>query len=243
MITSRESKLVTAEVDGRVEQLIVRPGQRVKAGDPLVVVDATEVKRQLEAARGAEETALGELRRAEAARAEASRQLRQQQSLLRDGAVSRDAVASARSAYAIAAAGVQTAVGATRRARAAREQAAQLLDKTTIKAPMDGVITLVKVSSNQMLQRGQSIARVFDPSDLWVRFAIEPTMRGDVRDGTRITATTLGEGARSFTATVRLVHRTLEPPLQLTVVEADLDDAALAEHDAMLGTMVDVRVE
>lgn len=245
VILSRDGKLVTAEVEGRVEKLVVQHGQRVRAGEPLVVVDDTEMKRQLESARGAEEAAIGQLRSAQTARAEAGRQAQQQSSLYRDGAVSRDAVSSARSAYAMADAQVQAADGAVKRARAQREQAEQLVAKTTIVAPMDGVITLVKVTPGQMLGRGQPIARIFDPSDLWVRFALEPHLKGQVRDGTRIQVTPVSAGSKrsvAFQATVRVVHRTLEPPLQLAVVEADLDDARLTDHDALLGMMVDVRL-
>jgi multidrug efflux pump subunit AcrA (membrane-fusion protein) len=123
---SRESRLVTAEVDGRIDKLLVQHGQHVTAGTPLAILDDSEAKKQLDAARGAEDAALGDLRRAESERAEAARQLRQQRGLLNDGAVSRDSVSSAKSAYAIADAQVQTATGALRRARAAREQMEQL---------------------------------------------------------------------------------------------------------------------
>jgi RND family efflux transporter MFP subunit len=240
VVVSRDSKLAIAEVDGAVDSVAVEHGKRVVEGDVLVVVNDTEVKRQLDAARGAEEAATGELRRAETARAEAGRVLRQQKSLLRDGAVSRDAVASASSAYAITGAQVQTAGGTVRRARASREQAEQALAKTTITAPMNGVITVLKVASGQMVGRGQAIARVFDPQDLWVRFAIEPAMREKIADGMRVRITA---GGKTYEATIRSIGRTYEPPLQLAVVEADLDDAVLADHDAMLGTMVDVRIE
>jgi RND family efflux transporter MFP subunit len=243
VIMSRDSRLVTAEVDGRIDKLVVHHGQRVTAGTPLAIIDAADLGKQVDAARGTEEAALGELRRAESARAEAGRLFKQQRALLRDGAVSRDSVSSARSAYAIADATVETAEGAVRRARAAREQTEQLLTKTTITAPIDGVITLVKVSEGMVAGRGQPIARIFDPADLWVRFAVPPELRDHVQPGDRVTASPLRTGSQHVVAIVREVHRTLEPPLQFAVVEADLDDTALADHDAMLGAMVDVRLD
>ncbi|HEY5920333.1 MAG TPA: hypothetical protein VIV11_01625, partial [Kofleriaceae bacterium] len=132
VITSHESKLVTAEVDGRIDQLLVQPGQRVTANTPLAILNPGEVQKALDAARGAEEASLGELRRSESQRAEAGRQLRQFRGLLRDGAVSRDQVASAQTAYVVADAQVQTARGAVTRNRASREQVEQQLAKTTI---------------------------------------------------------------------------------------------------------------
>lgn len=243
VIMSRDSKLVTSEVEGRIDKLVVQHGQHVTAGQPLAIIDDTELVKQVEAARGAEEGALGELRRAQGARAEASRLFRLQRALLRDGAVSRDSVSSARSGYAIADAQVQTALGTVRRARASREQAEQLRNKTTITAPIDGVITVLKVGEGEMAGRGRPIARIFDPADLCVRFAVPPEQRDRVHPGDRVTATPLGKDAHALVAQVREVHRTLEPPLQFAVVEADLDDTSLGDHDAMLGMMVDVRLE
>jgi RND family efflux transporter MFP subunit len=240
VVVSRDSKLVTADVDGRIVELAVRDGQRVAAGATLAVIDDGELRSRLDAARGAEDTAIGELRRNQSARAEAGRIARQQKSLLRDGAVSRDVVSSARSAYAIADAQVDAAAGAVQRARAAREQAERDLASATITAPIDGVITLIRVAEGQVVGRGQSIGRIFDPGDLWVRFAVPPERRDDIAVGQRIAARS-PRGGDDLVATVRVVNRTLEPPLQFAVVEADLDEVGAADRDAMLGTMVDVR--
>ena len=240
---SRTSKLVTAEVDGRIDKLLVQPGQRVTANTPLAILDASEVNKSLDAARGSEDAALGALRSAEGACAEAHRQLRTLQSLLKDGAVSRDQVASQRSAYAIAAAQVQSARGSYNRSVAAREQTEQMLQKTTIVAPIDGVITLVKASEGQMAGRGQPIARIFDPSVLLVKFRVPPERRDALEPGMRVSASPLVQNGRRLTATVKVVNRTLEPPLHFAVVEADLDDMELVDRDSLLGTMVDVALE
>jgi RND family efflux transporter MFP subunit len=240
---SRTSKLVTAEVDGRIDKLLVQPGQRVTVNTPLAMLDGAEVQKAVDAARAQEDAALGELRRSETIRAEAGRQLRLNKSLLGDGAVSRDQVSSARSQYAIADAQVTSARASYRRALVMREQAEELLLKTTIVAPIDGVITFVKVTEGQMAGRGQPIARIFDPSDLWVRFAVPPQRRDALVPGVRVSASPTVNASRQLTATVQVVHRTLEPPLQFAVVEADLDDAALGDRDTLVGTMVDVRIE
>ena len=240
---SRTSKLVTAEVDGRIDKLLVQPGQRVAASTPLAILDASEVNKALDAARGAEDAALGALRSAEGQAAEAGRQLRTLKALLKDGAVSRDQVASQSSAYSIASAQVQSARGSYNRAIASREQSEQMLAKTTIVAPIDGVITLVKVNEGQMAGRGQPIARIFDPSDLLVKFKVPPERRDALEPGVRVSASPLVNSSRKLTATVKVVNRTLEPPLQFAVVEADLDDADLADRDTLLGTMVDVQIE
>jgi RND family efflux transporter MFP subunit len=243
VVMSRTTKLVSAEVDGRIEKLLVQPGQRVTANTPLAVLDPSEVQKGLEAARGEEERAVGDLRRCETQRAEAGRQWRQLKSLLGDGAVSRDQVSSAQAYYATMDAQVDSARGAMRRAQAAREQAEQQLQKTTIVAPIDGVITLVRVTEGQMAGRGQPIARIFDPADLWVKFTIPPERRDALSPGVRVSASPTLNAERQLTATVQEVHRTLEPPMPFAVVEADLDDSQLPDRDTLVGAMVDVRIE
>jgi hypothetical protein len=110
-----------------------------------------------------------------------------------------------------------------------------------VTSPIDGVVTVVKVTEGAMASRGQPIARVFDPRDLWIRFAVPPEGRDAIHEGDAITAVPL-HGTAPLPAVVRIVNRALEPPLELSVVEADLDDASVANHDAMLGTLVDVRL-
>lgn len=236
---SRESRLVSAEVEGRVDQLLVSEGQRVRAGDTLAVIDDAEARRQLDAARGAEEAALGALRQAQAQASEAARIARQNKSLYKSGAVSRDTVLAAQSAYSVGASAVQAAEGSVKRARAAREAAEQGLERTTIVAPIEGIVTLVKVAKGQMAMRGQPVARVFDPADLSIRFAVPPEQREQVVVGQRLSVLPAGATA-PLVATVRVVNRTLEPPLRFAIVEADFAEVAIADRDSMLGKVVDV---
>jgi RND family efflux transporter MFP subunit len=238
---SQTSRVIAAEVDGRIEKVLVQHGQRVTAGAPVAELDQKDLDKQLEAAHGAEDTASGELLSARSAVAEAARRYHQQQALFHDGAVSRDAVAEAASAYAIASAQVKTATGTLRRAKAAREQAEELAAKAQVTSPIDGVITMVKVDRGQVAARGQAIARVFDPTDLTVRFAVAPDALERIAIGAKITATPL-HGGRALAATVQVVHRTLEPPLRFAIVDAHLDEPSLADHDGLLGEMVDVEV-
>jgi RND family efflux transporter MFP subunit len=240
VIMSRQSRLVSAEVDGRIEKLLVQDGMRVTAGAPIATLDQKELDKQLEAARGAEDSAQGQLLQSLSQRAEAGRQYHQQRGLYSDHAVSRDSVASAASAYQVAAAAVKAAEGAVRRAKAAREEAEQAVAKASVTSPIDGVITLVAVHEGGLAARGQPIARVFDPSDLWIRFAVPAELRDRLKPGDKVTATPRPNGT-PIVATVVTVNRTLEPPLQFAVVEADLDDASLPDHDALLGTQVEVR--
>jgi hypothetical protein len=89
-----------------------------------------------------------------------------------------------------------------------------------------------------MAMRGQPVARVFDPADLGVRFAVPPEERDAITVGQRLTVLPAG-ATTPLVATVRVVNRNLEPPLRFAIVEADFR-AEIADRDAMLGKIVDV---
>lgn len=244
VLTSRDTALVTAKVDGSVKQLLVRPGQTVKAGATIAILDDSMIAKQVEEARASEDSAQGAVVQAGGIAAEQARLYRVQQSLLKDRAVSRESVSAARSAAAIASSQVTIARGALARARAAREQLEQLRDQTTVTAPIDGVVTSPKVSEGQMAGRGQPIVRISNPSHIQVRFAVSREHLDKIRRGTRVQIARVKGTGDVLVATVQEVGNTLAPPLQFAIVEAQLDSSTLpADQASLLGTLVDVTIQ
>jgi len=242
VILSKDSRLVTAEVDGRIDNVIAVDGQRVEAGGAIAELDQQDLAKQVEAARGAEEQAIGQLETAESGLAEAARVYRQQKGLYDDKAVSRDSVQSARSQFSVAGAQVRTAVGAVKHAKAAREQAEQIAGKVRIVSPIAGVLTQVKITKGGMAARGQPVARVSDPSDLWVRYVVPPEKLGTLKVDDQVLVTPM-HGGTPLVATVKVINRTQAPPLRFAVIEADLDDSALPDHDTLLGESAKVSLK
>ncbi len=241
VLTSRESALVSAKVDGSVKELRVRPGQAVQAGATIAILDDSVITKQVEEARAAEASAAGALAQAQGIAAEAGRLYRVQRSLLKDGAVSGDSVSSAASAASIAGAQVKVARGAVDRTRAQREQLEQLRDQTTVVAPIDGVVTSPKVSEGQMATRGQPIVRISNPTNILVRFAVSREQLDTIRRGTHVDVVRVKGNPEPLRATVRDVSNTLAPPLQFAIVEAELDAATLpTDRVSLLGVLVNV---
>ena len=244
VLTSRGSALVTAKVDGSIKQLLVRPGQTVKAGDTIAILDDSVIAKQVEEARASEDSAQGAVAQAGSIAAEAARLYRVQQSLLKDRAVSRESVTSARSSASIAASQVTIARGALARARATREQLEALRDQTTVTAPIDGVVTSPRVSEGQMASRGQPIVRISNPSQIQVRFAVSREQLDKIRRGTRVQIVRVKGTGEVLVATVAEVGNTMAPPLQFAIVEAQLDASTLpADQASLLGALVDVTIQ
>lgn len=158
-------------VDGRIEEVGVLPGDRVRTGDILVRIHSHELataQRDLAAATGAEA----------AARAAFERSTR----LLAAGAVSREEVEQRRSALASASAELA-------RAGEIVEHLHPVDAHVTIRAPIDGVVFEVQANAGEAVLTGAPLVTLGDDRTLWVTGwipeAAVPAM-GNAR-GTRVT--------------------------------------------------------
>ena len=114
------------------------------------------------------------------------------------------------------------------------------LDASLLTAPIDGVVSLIRAKEGELAQAGTPIARIFDPADRRVRFAVPPELRAELAPGTAVHVIVPG-APRPLIAHVAGVTSVLEPPLQLAVVDADLDDAHPDTALAEVGAVIDVR--
>ncbi|HPF60632.1 MAG TPA: efflux RND transporter periplasmic adaptor subunit [Gemmatimonadales bacterium] len=137
-------------VEGRVVRVPVLPGDRVRAGDVLVVLHSHELA-----------TARRDLIAAEAATAAARAAVERSDRLLAAGAVAREEVEQRRSALAAAEA---------ERARA-EEMVSHLHpdgEEATIVAPADGTVLAVHVNVGEAVVVGEPLVDVGDARTLWV---------------------------------------------------------------------------
>jgi len=211
------------QVAGRVLEISVEEGDAVPAGRELARLDTRELdaalvgaQAQLEAAvarlveleRGArpQEVVTAEAAvRAAATRAEEARMERERATTLFDGgAISRQALDRAASAYEVAAAGLeqaeeqlalveegprtetvraQTAVVAQARANVARAEAT--LANAVVTAPFDGIVTIVHREPGESVTPGAPAITLLAPDDRWVRIYVPENQMGRVQLGLR----------------------------------------------------------
>jgi HlyD family secretion protein len=173
---------VGSSVMGRVVQLMVSEGDRVRAGQPLARIDPVQARSDTEAAAAqigaleAEQAAArdqvtvsrSELEAAEARALEASRALERAVQLSeagllpasdKDSAIAAaDAAAAQVRAARAAIARAEQALGAAERrvtqARALEMRARDVLDKTNITAPIDGIVSRLQVREGEMVVIG-----------------------------------------------------------------------------------------
>ncbi|MBK6494828.1 efflux RND transporter periplasmic adaptor subunit [Thauera sp.] len=145
-----ETAHVGSIVSGRIDQVMVLPGDRVRAGQPLVKIHSHELA-----------TARRDLESAEAASSAAKAALDRSTRLLAAGAVAREEVEQRNAVY--------------RAAEGERQRAAELVshlrpdgDEVVIVAPRAGVVFTVEAKLGEAVLEGASLVELGDDAALWV---------------------------------------------------------------------------
>lgn len=137
-VRAKLSSVIEAKVSGRIEKMLVVPGQNVKTGELLVQLDAREVQAQLD--------------RALAVRQQAESDLKRATDLIQQKILSQSEYDNAQSKFRVA--------------DAAATEAEALLGYTKVIAPFDGVITRKYVDVGDLASPGKPLLEMEDARDL-----------------------------------------------------------------------------
>jgi multidrug resistance efflux pump len=227
VVTSRRSSVIVSQVQARIETLNLHAGKVVKAGELVAKLDRTELQSKVEQAKANERAASSEAGGFGAQAAGLSKQLVAEQHMHRLGYSSPMAVSNIAAQLGQIQGQGGGAAGRAIAARTAREQAEKDLARAEISAPIDGIVTNIKAHEGEVAQIGSPIARVFDPSDLIIRFAVPRELRAKLQLGQRVELSVDGN-KRPLWAVVTQISAAQEPPINFSIVEADVDDSKLA---------------
>ena len=151
-IESRQEARISAEVSGRVEALPYDAGDKVEKGTVLVRLDDSDLRSQLNVARAALDAAEAHVQQAQQ-EFDRTKRLYEQESASEQQ--------------------MDQATAALKRAKAQQSKAeAEIrtlrirLDKTTIKAPFNGVVVTQHIEEGELAQPGSALLTVLDPERL-----------------------------------------------------------------------------
>ncbi len=143
---------VQSDVMGRITELYVKEGDRVKKGQFLVKIDPTQLEAQVERARAGVSGALAQAAQSKANALQAKRAYDRAKEISTQNAnlVSQQQLDDAQAQAQASAELARSADYSVEAARAALAEAENQLAKTTIRAPMDGVVTHEKIEVGDM---------------------------------------------------------------------------------------------
>lgn len=188
---------VRAEVGGPVVATYADKGQRVASGQLLARLDDTALRDQYLSARSALSTA------AEAASV-ARRNLERSKRLVQAGALADRDLETAQVQASTAGSQLQDA-------RARMVLAQKQLDKTTIRAPISGVVSDRPVSAGDVVQPGMGLFTVVDPASMRLDAAVPADQLGSVHVGAPVFFSVNGYPGRSFQGKVARINPAADP--------------------------------
>lgn len=161
VVEALRQTVVAAQVPGAVVALPVKAGDRVKAGQLLLRLDARAAEQQASAA-------AAQVLAARAAQEAASKEFERQQQLFRERFISQAALERAEAQHKSA------------QAQAAAQMASAGAARTesgfyTVKAPYDGIVSEVSVVLGEMAMPGRPLLTIYDPAALRVTAPVPQT--------------------------------------------------------------------
>lgn len=240
VVTSKVMKVVSSEFQGQLQKVFVQPRMRVKAGDVIARLDTVELETEVKNLRAQEKSSGAQAAAYSATAKAAAVQAKTEARLYNRGFQSRNATISAQARLSEARGQSGAAAEQAESARVRREALQDQIKKADHPSPISGVVTVIKQKEGESLPKGTPIARVFDDSDLIIRFAVPKQYRHLVKLGGRVQLTT--DTAQPIWATIINV-RDEEPPISFSVVEADIDDSKLRPDEIQVAKDGRVRLE
>ena len=211
---------VGPRMSGRVQKLFAQEGDKLTAGQPIVELDAAELKARRDLAAAQIDSAIhdaeSQIALLEFLRDEAKRQ----QELLKRKVVS---PTDAQKAASSATAQEKIVAAAQTRVIQARAQLADIdaqLAEMQVKAPADSILEILTVKVGDVLPANREVATLLLPQHLWVRVFVPEPWLGLIKVGDPVRVRVDSFPGKDFSGTVEQVNRQAEfTPRNVQTVE------------------------
>ncbi len=202
---------------GRVEKILVQPGQSVTRGQALAVIASPEFGQ-----------AQADARRAESDHVLAEKNLRRMRELEQHGIVPHKELQAAEADAAKTLAEHDRA----RRKMSMYGASGGVVNQTyTLSSPIAGTIVERNINPGQELRPDQAVANspplfvITDPATLWARFDASERDLAHLRPGKTITVRTSAYRGESFSARIEAISQFLDPGTRALQIRARIDNA------------------
>lgn len=208
VVEALQQATVASQVSGRIVEVKVDAGQRVKKGELLMRIDAREVAEAAQAARSQLATAQAHYER--------TKRLREQNFISQAG------LDKARTDYDAA--------------RAAASQAGVGLDHASVTAPIAGIVALRHAEQGEMASPGRPLVTIYDPAGLRVTASIPQYKLRDMRS-VKTARIEFPELARTLESTAVTVLPTADAATHVSQVRVELPKGMPAEMEGVVPGM------
>jgi RND family efflux transporter MFP subunit len=185
MVTTDEV-IVSSEIQGRLQQLLVKQGDAVTNSQLLAVIQPQMQQADVAFYASSEQQYAALVTQAQADLENARLTYEREEGLHKDNVESVQAYDQARTAYAAAKARVDSLARQVEAARAQKDKADVQLGHTQIVAPITGIVDTRAALQGEVVNPGQAIVTLIDQDNLWVRADVEETYADRIHPGDKL---------------------------------------------------------
>jgi RND family efflux transporter MFP subunit len=234
-VHARETAVVSAQVMGRIQQVMVREGDSVRAGQTLVVLDDAALHASVEQAQAGVKAAQNAQAAAQTNAALAASTLNRYKQLESEKSVSPQEMDEVSRRAEGAAANVDAMRAQTDAARAQERGAHTMMSYTRLVAPFAGVVTARMADPGTMAAPGVPLLQVDQAGALQLDATVDESAIGAIHKGMKVPVAIDGAGSTNMMGTVTEIVPAADPSSHSFLVKIDLPSSNQARA-GMYGT-------
>ena len=221
-VHARETAVLSAQVMGRIQQVLVHEGDSVRTGQTLIVLDDAALRTALEQAQAALKAAQNAQTAAQTNASLATSTLNRYKQLEQEKSVSPQEMDEVSQRAEAAEANLDAVRAQTDEARAQVNGAYTMLGYTRVTAPFSGIVTARLVDPGTMAAPGVPLLQVDQAGALQLDATVDESAIGTVHKGMKAQVAIDGAGSASMTGTVAEIVPAADPLSHSFLVKIDL---------------------
>lgn len=201
---------ISAEVDGRIAQLLVDEGSSLKQGQTLVQLEQERPRLEVQQAKAAIQEARADLTLQQTT-------LKRQAELLKEQIISQQV-------YDNVVARAELAKARLARAQALLRLARKSLTDTTIESPLQGVITERHVAVGEYIKKGERLLSAIKTHPLKLSFTLPERYAGQIHTDQTVQVSVKAYPDRAFSGRIYFINPQVDPQTRALQIKARIDN-------------------
>ena len=225
-IHARQTAVVSAQVVGRIQQVLVREGDTVRAGQTLVVIDGAALRASVDQAQAGVKAAQSEQAAAQTDAKLAASTLDRYRQLEAEKSVSPQEMDEVAQRAAAASARLEAVRAQTDAARSQESGAHTMLGYTRLVAPFSGVVTARTADPGTLASPGVPLLQVDQAGALQLQATVDQSAIGAIHKGMKAQVAIDGGNSTNLAGTVAEIVPAADPTSHSFLVKIDLPSSS-----------------
>jgi RND family efflux transporter MFP subunit len=221
-VHARETAVVSAQVVGRIQQVLVREGDSVRAGQTMVVLDDAALRASVDQAQAGVKAAQDEQVAAQTDAKLAASTLERYRQLQTEKSVSPQEMDEVAQRAGAASARLEAVRAQTEAARAQESGAHTMLGYSRLVAPFAGVVTARMADPGTLASPGVPLLKVDQAGALQLQATVDESAIGAIHKGMKAQVAIDGASSADITGTVAEIDPAADPASHSFLVKIDM---------------------